>query len=56
VVRFKKSDIGRPAVQAKVKQVNGKWLVVEAGISEQRGEDVGPAYRAIADIYKPPQP
>lgn len=57
IVKFKKSTEWRDDVQATVKQVGGKWVVVEAGVWENKGGiDTGPQYRAIADIYKLPKP
>lgn len=57
IVKLKKfSDWGAP-VQATLKQAEGKWVIVEAGVIENVGGiDRGPQYRAIANIYNLPKP
>lgn len=57
IVKYKKSREWLPDVQVTLKQVDGKWMVVEAGVWETKsGTDDGPKYRAIEDVYELPGP
>lgn len=57
VVKLKKFSDWSAPVQVTVKQVDGKWLVMEAGVIENVGGiDRGPQYRAIGNIYNLPKP
>lgn len=57
VVKFKPISRWQPAVQATLKQVDGKWRVLEAGLWENVGGiDRGPQYRAVGDVYSLPKP
>lgn len=57
IVKLKKVAEWSPPVQVTVKQVEGKWQVVEAGTWENNGGiDRGPQYSAKANIYNLPRP
>lgn len=57
LVTFKPLGKYRPPARVTLKQVDGKWLVAEAGVVEQKGGPDAPAeFRAMPDIYKLPKP
>jgi len=56
IVKFKPAAEWYPPAQATLKQVEGKWQVVEAGKWENNGGiDTGPKYQAVPNIYNLPR-